>query len=244
MKATLSGSAPGCVLHGHCVLPYNRRTMTNGRNKNMKTHMIAAALSVLAIGSAHAATSWIDWQNTTTGTLQLGTTSVGVHLSGPAWDLVNGDTYFNNTATGGTSATGTYAGLAPSDLIRVYNTGTFTLTFDTPVLDPVLALVSVGQPGYGVNYSFDHAFSVVSHGSNYWGYTGYSTSGTTFTGLEFNGVLQFSGQVSSLTFTVQNPEYWHGFNAGAVAAVPEPETWGMLLAGAGAVALVRRRRRA
>lgn len=210
----------------------------------MKT-IIASALALMFTSlTSHAAASWIDWQTKNSGTLTIGGNSIGVTLSGPAMDLVNGDYYYNNGATGGTSAGGTYGGLAPSDLIRVSGTGTFTLTFDQAIVDPYIALVSVGQPGLGVSYNFGSDYTLISKGGNYWGYNGYTEAGNSFIGREFNGVLQFDGTFSSLTFSVGNPEFWHGFNVGAVAAVPEPETYAMLLGGLGLVALARRRRAA
>ena len=148
----------------------------------------------------------------------------------------NGDYYFNNASTGFTAPSGTYGGLAPSDLIRVVAGGTFTLNFTTPVVNPYVALVSVGQPSLAVTYSFPTGSSpsVVSSGPNLWGYTGYSVSGDAFTGNEFNGVLQLTGTYSSLTFTINPDENWHAFNIG-VGAVPEPSTY---LAGLGALGML------
>lgn len=206
---------------------------------------VGLALSTVACIAQASVVTWTDWSNTAAGTLTFGSGTVNVSLAGNPWDLVDGDFYYNNGATGGTSVSGTYAGLAPSDLIRVYSAGQYTISFDKEVVDPYIALVSVGQPGYAVTYSFDSAFSVVSAGSNYWGYSGYSTSGNNFTGYEYNGILKFTGSYSSLSFTIQNPENWHGFNVGAadVAPVPEPEMYLSLLMGLGLLGVVARRRK-
>ncbi|MCW8930361.1 MAG: PEP-CTERM sorting domain-containing protein [Gammaproteobacteria bacterium] len=189
----------------------------------MKIINIILAVSALMFSSVTYAT-WIDWSSTTTGTLNLGGNVVNVSLTGNPWDLHNGDYYYNNGSTGGTSPSGTYAGLAPSDVIRVNQAGRYTLTFDQAVSDLDMALVSVGRGNLPVTYDFDDAFTVLSSGPNYWGYTGYTTSGNDFTGYEYNGILEFSGSFNSISFTVTNPEHWHGFNFGAasVSSVPEP----------------------
>ncbi len=184
------------------------------------------------------AVTWIDWQSTSSGSLTIGGTTIDVSLTGNPWDLINGDFYYNNSYTGGTSPSGTYGGLQPSDLIRVTGTGNFALTFDSPVVDPYIALVSVGSAWRSVTYSFDTPFTVISTGSNFWGYGGYSVSGNDFTGIEFNGILQFQGTYSSFSFDILQPEGWHGFNLGvadAASPIPEPST--ILLLGSGLAGL-------
>lgn len=212
--------------------------------------MKAKLLSVL-VASAFASplaladtVSWADWSSITTGasgtgvgSLVFGSETVGVSLSGRVDGFNNGSNYY-------ASYPATYGGLAPSDLIQEWNTGSVTLTFAKPVTDVYIALVSVGQGGLPVTYSFDKSFSVISSGPNFWGYTGYTVTGNSFSGKEYNGVLKFAGTHSSLSFSINQPEYWHGFNVGAaVAAVPEPESYAMFLAGIGLLGAVARRRR-
>jgi hypothetical protein len=106
-----------------------------------------------------------------------------------------------------------------------------------------MSLVSVGQPNLAVTYQFNDPVSVVTQGANMWGYNGYTLNGTSFTGTEYNGILQLSGNFGpghSLVFSVNQPENWHGFN---VAAVPEPETYAMMLAGLGMIGFMARRRK-
>lgn len=211
----------------------------------MKLFRSALIAGLFLLPLSHASAAWIDWSSPYSGTLAVGDEVINVSLTGAPMNLVNGDYYFNNAATGYTSETGTYAGLAPADLIQVNQSSTFTLNFDQAIVDPYMALVSVGTPGYTITYNFEDSFEVISAGANYWGYGGYSVDGTNLLGREFNGVLQFTGSFDSITFTVQSPEYWHGFNFGteSIASVPEPSTMLLLSAGLLGITLVRRKSR-
>ena len=158
--------------------------------------------------------------------------------------MVDGDTYYNNIQTGGTTPSGTYLGLAPHDMVQVRQPSTFTLSFSEAIVNPYIALVSVGQPTVAVSYTFSGTVASASAaGNNYWGTGTGSLAGNTFSGNEYNGVLQLSGSYTSLTITTATDENWHGFNIG-VAAVPEPETYAMLWAGLGVLGAIGRRRKA
>ena len=196
---------------------------------------------------ASAGPSWIDWTTLNTGTLTIGSTVVGVSMTGSSpLSLDNGTYFYDNASTGGVAPAGTYGGYQPSDMLQVANPSFFTLTFSQAVVNPYIALVSVGQWGVPVTYSFDSTVSVLSSGGNYWGYTGYSVAGNQFTGSEFNGVLQLQGSFTTMNIAVGQPEFWHGFNVGSasVSAVPEPESYALMLAGLGLVGAMVRRRKA
>jgi hypothetical protein len=70
-------------------------------------------------------------------------------------------------------------------------------------------------------------------------------TGNTVYGKEGNGVVRLNGTFTDLYFTTPVFENWYGAAIGAatVSAVPEPGTWGMLLAGSTVLALAGRRRR-
>jgi hypothetical protein len=57
--------------------------------------------------------------------------------------------------------------------------------------------------------------------------------------------VQFIGTYNSISWTNPVYEYWYGFDAGVagVAAVPEPETYVLMLAGLAGVGFMARRRR-
>ncbi len=205
---------------------------------------------ILSLGTASmlfaqsAQAGWIDWSSPYTGVMDAGGTTVNVTLSGTPWDHVDGDRYYNHASTGYTSPTGTYAGMAPSDLIRVNTGSIFTLTFDKPVEDLYMAMVSIGAPWKSVTFDFTDPFTVVSAGPNRWGYNGYSVSGTQFVGTEYNGILHFSGTFSNISFSTTS-ENWYGFNFASydpAVTVPEPGSLGLLGISLLGLSLARRRR--
>jgi len=209
--------------------------------------LVTAVLAFMGLTVHAAEVGWVDWTSTSAGTLSTGGPAFNVSLSGPSRWYTDGDSYFNNGSTGGTSPSGTYGGLAPSDLIQTSSTGLFTFTFDQAVVNPYLAIVSQGQGGLPVTYDFGNtAYNVISSGGNYWGYTGYdATNPNKFKGYEYNGVLQLLGTFTTITLNVENPEYWHGFNIGASApsAVPLPAAaWLFGSAVLGFVSLSNRRK--
>jgi hypothetical protein len=127
-------------------------------------------------------------------------------------------------------------------------TGVNTLTFSPAVVDPVMAIWSLGSAGTSVTGQFvftpSEPFTIESGGPNT--ETGGSTitsSGTAVLGLEGNGVVQFHGTYSSLSWNNPVFENDYAFTIGAEGVVPEPASIS-LLALAGGALLMRHRRRA
>lgn len=125
------------------------------------------------------------------------------------------------------------------DLIALSGAGTKTITFAAPVKDVYIAFTSWN----GNTVQFDSPFTVVSQGAGYWGNGTFNVNGSSdgfFGNGEVHGVLKFAGTYTSLSFT-DTGEYWHGLTVG-VAAVPEPQSWAMMIAGFGLVGAAMRRR--
>ncbi len=117
-----------------------------------------------------------------------------------------------------------------------------TITFSAPVLNPVVAIWSLGQGGNTSEFDFRLTPTLEAGGPSA-EYAGSSiwVAGNNVYGTEGNGSVSFRGMVSSISFTNPVFENWYGFTVG-VDAVPEPETLALLVLGAlGVVALARRK---
>jgi hypothetical protein len=190
-------------------------------------------------------TTWTSLPNSTTvdGTLTVGSTPVSVIYTGEvAFVQLNGTgtNYFQPATT--FTAPPTVDNAPPSDIIAIDGTATtHTITFGAPVMDPIMEIVSLGEPGIGTMYDFSLApgqsMSIVNQGpsSSFGGCnTCLSLSGTTLTGHEGDGILQFTGDFTSLSWTGANPEFWNGITFGVVGlavtnATPEPLSGAYLL---------------
>lgn len=227
-----------------------------------KYSIIAAIVLVFAAsGSSNAGIiDWVDWTSATPGAAgsASGNFSNGVTVN------YSGDVRFSQLGSGtnywleGTPAPYTNNSVidnAPtaSEMVAMARAGiTNTITFSEAVLNPVFAIVSQGRSYLPVTYDFDTSFSVLSEGRGYWGDGSYSLgAGDTITGRELHGALQFNGLVTSISWTANRGEYWHGFTVGQgvssstppPSAVPEPATMVLFGAGLTGVAALQRRRR-
>lgn len=204
----------------------------------MKSGFLALAAALLCHASAaFAAPTWVDWASTTEGT--MGTNAVA--MEGPVWQIADGSAYYIDPLV---TQDNTYGGLNPFDVVQVYSPGTFTLSFSQSVDNLYMSLVSIGNWSQPVRYQFSDPFSIAFSGGNEWGEGTCTALGNVMTGVECNGILLISGNFGPnhpLVFSVLDAEGWHGFN---VAAIPEPETYAMILAGLGLIGTMVRRRKA
>jgi hypothetical protein len=221
--------------------------------------MLAAyAASVPAL--AHADTiAWASWSSATAGTPGSATGSIGsisVTYSGQTSGLTSVPTWTPASSfTGG--PVGNAPPNAPSIQIEGGSTITETITFSSVIVDPVFAIWSLGSGSAPAIFDFEsksgETFSIVGGGPSH------EFGGSTITvdatdpqiihGSEGNGVIQFDGSFSSITFTTPEFEDYYAFTVGydvtqtdptIPGTVPEPAT--LSLFGLGLLALPMARR--
>lgn len=205
---------------------------------------------VLALSSVvHAdQIAWTDWtlagNGTVSGVMNLTSGPVNVTYTGPyAFAQLGSGTNFWTEYSPAPYTGNSVVDNAPtaSEMVALNSAGTHTISFSQAVYNPVMAIVSQGQPNVPVTYEFDRSFSVLSEGKGFWGDGSYSVVGNKLVGNEFHGVIQFSGWVNSVSWTTNPDEYWHGVTFGA--PVPAPSALvGLLGAGVMGLGVVVRRR--
>jgi hypothetical protein len=217
----------------------------------VKLHALAAASLLAVAATAQAAPiDWNTWSSTTTGSISTAGGPVGVGFSGPAVDVVFGYPSYAPTSTFADGVIVDNAPVPANNIMRLQG-GTDavnTVTFATPVVNPVMAIWSLGQAGINAQFAFIDATPVFVSGGPSNEYTGQPISvvGNTVFGAEGNGTVQFIGTYSSISWTNPVYEFWYGFDvgvAGVANPVPEPETYALMVAGLGAMGFVARRRR-
>ena len=191
----------------------------------------AAVLSAFAFSaSLHAQAATISWTNWTSaingdpgsasGSI-AGAPAVSVTYSGqniglstdyPSWTPAT-------TFTGGTVGNAPPPANNAVDLTGGDSTVN-TLTFSTPVTNPILAIWSLGAPGLPASFFFtpDEPFTIEAGGPNaeYDGST-ITAVGNEILGSEGNGVVQFNGTFSSLSWTNPTYEGYYAFTVGITA---------------------------
>lgn len=222
------------------------------RGEKMKRKLlfsfIVTLLSVSIAGTASAGTVWTDWTGYTAGAPGVVGTlgGVGVTYTG---QVIN--TTINGTATNwspNSSFIGGTVTTSPStvgDIIGISGGtggGTGTITFASPIINPVFAIWSLGQPGLAASFTFSLTPAFEAGGPNQqYGGAPISVLGNVVSGNEGNGVVQFTGAFSTFSWT-NTPENWYGFTVGtAASSVPEPTT--LLLLGFGLIGLAGLRRK-
>jgi len=208
--------------------------------------MLTAAVLGLGVhalsASPASATLWTDWTSATSG------------APGSAVGTLDGITvtYSGELISPPTTTDGSFAGWRPEgsfvggavtsspatvgDIIGLAGsyTGINTITFSSPVVDLVMAIWSLGSPSVLVSFDFSNATPIFVVGGPNADFGGQAITvvGNTVSGREGNGVVQFMGSISSISWT-DTPELWYGFTIGSTELAPEqlPEPSSLALLG-------------
>jgi hypothetical protein len=222
--------------------------------------LLLAACAVFATLPAQADTiAWAKWSSATAGTPGTASATIGsitVTYSGQTSGLLTGYPSWNPSST----FTGGVVGNPPpaaNNSVQLEGTPagavaiTETITFSTPVADPIFAVWSLGAPGTPASFDFTSSepFTVQGGGpSAEYGGTALTISGEDVEGQEGNGIIQFNGTFTSITFTTPQYENYYAFTVGEDATLtsqlpgttPEPGTLSLFGLGLVALAFIRR----
>jgi hypothetical protein len=227
-------------------------------SRNLSCWSMICLVTMLAVSpsSGEAATVWTDWTTASNGGPgSAGGTAggVGVSYSGELDGFVtSGGSNIWNPESSFVGGTVTDSPDAVGDELRLIgNSGlTNTITFSTPVTNPVFAIWSLGRPSSSASFTFASTPTLQAGGPNsIFGGSSIEVAGNVVSGFEANGVVQFDGTVSSISWT-NTPENYYAFTVGVNGEItepnpiPEPSTVLLTLAGVGLVFAYRASRKA
>jgi hypothetical protein len=199
---------------------------------------ILLACFVIVVASPASAQSWTTWTTSLGGEVQGviidGSNTILVTYSGEISLLELNGVGVNFYLPTSTFTGGGVVNPPPSgNMIAIFGTpSVHTLTFSTPVTNPIMAIVSLGTPFTTISYNFSAPFNILNQGSEIpWGGGPTDLSnvgGTVLQGTEGDGIIQFPGTFNSISWTVTGSEYWNGFTVGiprstCQVTVPPPD---------------------
>lgn len=88
--------------------------------------------------------------------------------------------------------------------------------FSPAVVNPIISLFSLGQGSVPASFNFLNyvTLSILSQGAGNWGGGLLTQNGTSITGWEGDGLLQFHGTYTDIFFTTPDYENYYGVTVG------------------------------
>jgi hypothetical protein len=225
--------------------PFNNLTIRGiDTNKPNLFYSLLIALTIFTASTsiATAATIWTDWTARTIGNPGAASGSMGsitVNYSGEviSTTVINGATTIWNPSSTFTGGAVDASPDSVGDVIGLNGSTTVdTLTFSSPVTNPVIAIWSLGRASLPATFTFDATPTLQVGGPNsIYGGSSIVVNGNTVSGNEGNGVVLFNGAYSSISWTSTN-EYWYGFTVGTVQNIPIPAAFWLF--GSGVLGLI------
>lgn len=223
----------------------------------MEGTLLLALLLTLSAPMKASTITWTTWTAATGGNPGIATGTIGAVGVTYAGQVTYFFTDYPSWKPTSTYAGGTVANApSPDNIVGLTGgagTAAATVTFSHPVVDPVMAIWSLGAPGLRAEFVFTSTepFSVEAGGpsAEYGGssiYTGGTCPANAVCGAEGNGTIEFNGTFTTLTWTNPNYENWYGFDLGIAGVAKTPEPASLLLLATGLLGLawaVRRRER-
>jgi len=196
-----------------------------------KSFFLGLLFLILIAVPVHAAqVYWTDWTSRTFGT--PGSASGTITLSGGGIAV----SYTGEVINVGDQGNWNYPAYMKTGIVdntptpvnesiplRGGNSIVNTITFSQPVINPIFAVQRLGSGGDLAIYEFSSPYTLLNQGPGHWGGTATSLSqvGNDLYGREGNGIIQFTGTYSSLSWTVPDGENYHMFTVGVVGT-PNP----------------------
>lgn len=240
-------------------------------HRNFARVTFAVAGTVFSIGASAVPYYYVDWTawnpgaGTAAGTITPSSgPDVTVNFDAITSTGTNGS--YLGVTTGLWTPTTTYTSsqvdnASTFEALQLVGTSnmTYRVTLSEAIKDPIMAVTTLGSGSDSATYVFDSPFTILSQGPTCcWGggTDRLTQSGYVLTGWEGAGTIQFIGTYSTFSWTVPDPEYWHGFTFGIRTTealeptppstnVPEPASLALVgsgLATLAALAWLRRRR--
>jgi hypothetical protein len=227
----------------------NKRTDMNKIGVGMRLQIGILICGLWGASFAAAATTvWTDWTSATNGAPGSAAgvlNGVAVTYSGEVLSnkVINGtainwspnSSFIGGTVTSSPSTVG--------DIITLDGafTGNNTITFASPIINPVVAIWSLGAPRSPASFTFNATPTFEAGGANgQFGGGPITVSGNSVSGQEGNGVVQFTGSFKSISWT-DTPEFYYGFTVGTAGPIPEPSAYVLLSLGLGLLGVAVRR---